>query len=226
MWSLGVGVLSTFFALAITVVIVIYRPFTSKKKELPKQPSGPRAVLVVSDHQFEVPCVALAAATFKAHGMHVVLASQSGGDSTPDKQSLQTKIAKEAGDRQDPVWMEVLNMAHATVPLERIKAHSTTAIFIAGGPLMLNNLRHTDLSGSSPSPFCAYLRRLCVQVHAGGGVIGAVGHGVRGLPDEAELQGDRPGTRRFAGSLDSEVEQVTARMVLARDDNEEPPASE
>ena len=199
----------------VAVVLIYFRPFSSKKKKpAPAKPTGPRAVIVIGDHEFEVPCVAMAATIFKLGGMHVVLASASGGDCIPEKSSLETPIAKEAGDRQDPVWMEVLNQAHTTVPLERVKAAETAILFVAGGPQMLRDLRQTTLAGSSPSPFCAFLQRLCVQVHAGGGVIGAVGHGVRGLPEEAALQ--EPGVRRFAGRLDSAVEEIADSMLAAR----------
>ena len=70
---------------------------------------------------------------------------------------------------------------------------------------MLANVRDTDLRGARPSEFGLALRRLAKDVHDRGGAIGAVGHGVHGLPTGDELPGAE---RRIIGRLDSEAERV------------------
>ena len=93
------------------------------------------------------------------------------------------------------------------------------ALFIAGGPRMLADLRQTDLSGASPTPYCLTLRALAEEVLAAGGAVGAVGHGVRGLPGEEGARHERC----FEGHLDSAAEEVAKQVVAARTP---PPAAE
>ena len=106
------------------------------------------------------------------------------------------------------MWLAVLKGAAKPVAVERCKAEAFEALFIAGGAKMLRDLRHSDLSGHSPSPFCATLHALATGMLDAGGVVGAVGHGVRGLP-AAEHE------RRFCGNVDSEAESTARAMVAA-----------
>ena len=178
--------------------------------------TGPLALIIVSDDEFEVPCVAVAATALKSCGLEFKLASRSGRSTRPDKRSLEQPESKRAAAREDPVWLSVFELAQkGPTALARVSAHDADLLFIAGGPRMLADLRDTDLRGATPSPFCLALQRLAADVHAAGGVIGAVGHGVRGLPSAADLQG-ADGERRFVGRLDSSAEETVRDMLAAR----------
>jgi hypothetical protein len=107
-------------------------------------------------------------------------------------------------------------MASQPMPVARVRASEAAILFIAGGPKMLANVRDTDLRGAKPSEFGLALRRLASEVHGCGGAIGAVGHGVHGLPTETELPGAE---RRFVGRLDSEVERVAIECCHASGHN-------
>ena len=120
--------------------------------------------------------------------MRLMLASSSGRASRPEQRSLESDVAKAAADRGDPVWHGVLEKLHSgPVPLAKLQAGRIALLFIAGGRRMLSDLRQADLGGASPTPFCRALKKLAIEVHDRGGVIGAVGHGSHGLPDAAEL---------------------------------------
>ena len=196
-----------FVSLAVVYLVVRYgwhrRGVSSKK-------AGPRAVIVVSDDTFELPCVATAAAVFDACGLEWAIASCKGRSTNPESRSLDQQASKRAAERADRVWYEVLDMVRSPAQLLRLRASEIRVLFIAGGPHMLADLRQTDLSGSSPTPFCIELRRLAAEVHTHGGAIGAVGHGVHGLPGEAELSGGPE--RRLAGRLGSAAEDIARRM--------------
>ena len=63
----------------------------------------PCAFIVVSDDEFEVPCVAMAATAFKAGGMAVAYVSRSGRVLRPDPRSFEHKESKAAAARHDSV---------------------------------------------------------------------------------------------------------------------------
>ena len=197
-----------FVSLAVVYMAVRYGWY---RRGVGSKPAGPRAVIVVSDDTFELPCVATAAGVFDSCGLDWVIASRKGRSTSPDARSLDQQASKRAAERSDRVWLEVLDMVSSPTPLLRLRAREICVLFIAGGPRMLAELRQTDLSGSSPTPFCIELRRLAAEVHTRGGAIGAVGHGVHGLLGEAELSGGPE--RRLAGRLDSAAEDIARRML-------------
>ena len=129
---------------------------------------------------------------------------------------MKSRVAEAAAAKQDPTWLWVLKTCSNKLPaLSQFTASKYVAVFIAGGPRALRDLRQTDLHGKRPSPFCVELQKFCKQVLDRGGVVGATGHGTLGLPPlSAEEQCDYAG-RFFSGSLDSAATAVTGKMTSA-----------
>ena len=196
MWSLGEVensrklVAIALLALVVGIGVFFYHRRAKALAARNRKPARPKAFIVVSDESFEVPCVALAMTVFRRARLDVVLATQQGKRTTPDARSLETPVAKAAAARNDPVWLKVLDMGNGPRALSRVRTSDVAALFIAGGPRMLADLRQTDLSGASPTPYCLTLRALAEEVLAAGGAVGAVGHGVRG---EVRGRGRVPG---------------------------------
>jgi len=206
-------IVSAFLLLYGIYTICVQASKWTEKRRTEEAAKQPKAVIVVSAPTFEVPCVAAAAAVFEQAGLGFRLASSKGGRLEPDADSLKEHPAAKAAElRRDPTWLAVLKQAGSTVPVSRIFAaeRMPRILFIAGGRNALRELRQTDLQGSSPTPFCDEMHRLCLAVHNGGGAIGATGHGVRGLP---AIPADAK--RRTAGNLDSSAESTAKALVAS-----------
>jgi len=194
--------------------------FRSRRKKQ-VAPDKPQALIIVSSGEFELPCVALAAKAFRAANLGVVLCNAEGGASQPDKFSMQSAVAKEAEANKDEAWLTVLKSASEKMPaLFQLRPDHFVAVFIAGGPRALKDLRETTLHGKSPTFFCEDLQDFCSRVLKRGGVVGATGHGVHGLPPTPK---DGQAERIFRGEFDSRVTQVVGDMADALPDEVRPP---
>ena len=194
-------------ALAFVVALAVWR--FRRRKQSPVK----RVLIVVGQPTFEVPCAANAVAIFRRAGLTPALVTLSGGRVDPDKHSLEGTASKAAEQRSDAAWFAVLQNATKTTPLSSCVASRTAAVFVAGGASALKGLRQTDFTGSSPTPFCLALRAFCADVLKAGGVVGATGHGVHGLPEDEHARG------RFAGSLDSAATSIARAMVATMEDS-------
>jgi putative intracellular protease/amidase len=146
----------------------------------------------------------------------VVFASDSGGASQPEQDSLESKVAKEAEQKNDPRWIEVLRKATSGIPkLTALRPTDFKAVFVPGGASALRNLRQTNMGGSSPSAFCQELQRFSMAVLQADGVVGATGHGTRGLPVLPPEVAASCKERLFSGEFDSAATQTAHAMVQA-----------
>ncbi|KAL3913430.1 MAG: hypothetical protein SGPRY_007981 [Prymnesium sp.] len=175
-----------------------------------------RVLIVMSSSEFEVPCVALAYKTFTSAGLDVTLCSSTGGPSHPDAASMKKPVSEAAANRRDPAWLHVLQTSSAEISrMAQHRPSSFVAIFIAGGPRALRDLRQTDLKGHQPTPFCLSVRDFGKQVLGQGGVVGATGHGLHGLPQLSEDEKVSYADKIFSGVYDSSTNDVTAAMTHA-----------
>ena len=205
-------------AVVTLLVIVLFFYLRKRKKAADRRKSmasGPKAIIVVSDGVFEVNSVATAYKAFSERGLRVVLASQSGEPTRPEQRSLESPMSKAAAENQDPAWLAVFAKCGDKGPaaLKTMRPANTAIVYVSGGARMLFDLRQSDLSGPSPTAYCAALRRLSEEVHRRGGVIGGVGHGLHGVP---EIEGGS--VRRVVGRLDSAAEEVAKEMLQRWDE--------
>ena len=186
--------------------------------------SGPQALIVLSSQGFPVGSAAAAVTAFRAAGLQVVMSTREGGQASPEPASLQTKqaiAASQEGGKPDPVWLWVLRTAQQGVrPFAQCKPERFLAVYVAGGPAMLQDLMSYELSGRTPTPFCEALRSFCADVAQAGGVVGAAGHGTHALPlrkaADAADAADAAGIwqeRCFSSNLDSGAAATVEAMV-------------
>ena len=196
------------------VVFLIFRWKSSSGSAAEKEPERDRVLIVVSSKEFQVPCVAQATIVFNAAGLGVALCSSTGGTSQPEADSMKSPIAEAAAQKGDKSWLHVLQTSSGPLPqLARLRPKNFVGLFIAGGPRALRDLRQTDLQGHSPSPFCEELQAFGLQMLRQGGVLGATGHGVPGLPAlSADEKAEHAG-RFFSGDLDSAATETAKQMV-------------
>lgn len=215
MWPIGAREAVLFLAFLATIAFVLLRG-----KQRGGRRSGPQALIVLSSQGFPVGSAAAAVTAFRTAGLQIVLCTREGGQASPEPASLQTKqalAASQEGGKPDPVWLWVLRTAQQGVrPFARCKPEQFLAVYVAGGPAMLQDLMCYELSGRTPTPFCEALRACCAAVAQAGGVVGATGHGTHALPSRtaADVIGSWQ-ERCFSGSLDSEAAETVAAMVCA-----------
>ena len=183
--------------------------------------SGPQALIVLSSQGFPVGSAAAAVTAFRTAGLQIVMSTREGGQASPEVASLQTKqaiAASQEGGKPDPVWLWVLRTAQQGVrPFAECKPEQIVAVYVTGGPAMLQDLMSYELSGRTPTPFCEALRSFCADVAQAGGVVGAAGHGTHALPPRTAADAtDAAGSwqeRCFSSNLDSGAADTVAAMV-------------
>ena len=183
--------------------------------------SGPQALIVLSSQGFPVGSAAAAVTAFRTAGLQIVMSTREGGKASPEVASLQTKeaiAASQEGGKPDPVWLWVLRTAQQGVrPFAQCKPEQFLAVYVTGGPAMLQDLMSYELSGRTPTPFCGALRSFCADVAQAGGVVGAAGHGTHALPPRTAADAtDAAGSwqeRCFSSNLDSGAADTVAAMV-------------
>ena len=203
-----------FIVLATILVAVLRRRGGSAR-------SGPQALIVLSSQGFPVGSAAAAVTAFRTAGLQIVMSTREGGKASPEVASLQTKeaiAASQEGGKPDPVWLWVLRTAQQGVrPFAQCKPEHFLAVYVTGGPAMLQDLMSYELSGRTPTPFCEALRSFCADVAQAGGVVGAAGHGTHALPphtaaDAADAACSWQG-RLSSSNLDSGTADTVAAMV-------------
>ena len=119
-----------------------------------KRPSGPQALIVLPAQGYPAGSVVAAITAFRLAGLEVVMATRDGAPANPEPESLKTKEGVAAEKREDPVWLWVLRTAQKRLrPLSSCKPDQFVAIFVVGGPAMLQELMQHELSGRTPTPF-------------------------------------------------------------------------
>lgn len=183
--------------------------------------SGPQALIVLSSQGFPVGSAAAAVTAFRTAGLQIVMSTREGGQASPEVASLQTKqaiAASQEGGKPDPVWLWVLRTAQQGVrPFAQCKSEQFLAVYVTGGPAMLQDLMSYELSGRTPTPFCEALRSFCAGVAQAGGVVGAAGHGTHALPPHTAADATNAARswqgRCFSSNLDSGAADTVAAMV-------------
>ena len=208
--------LSVFLALATLALVLLRRQRSGSGAS-----SGPQALIVLSSQGFPVGSAAAAVTAFRTAGLQIVMSTREGGQASPEVASLQTKqaiAASQEGGKPDPVWLWVLRTAQQGVrPFAECKPEQIVAVYVTGGPAMLQDLMSYELSGRTPTPFCGALRSFCADVAQAGGVVGAAGHGTHALPPRTAADAtDAAGSwqeRCFSSNLDSGAADTVAAMV-------------
>lgn len=199
------------------VTVAVARKWLFSSRQQTKS-SLPKVLVVLSDGTFDVPSAAAAAKTFQKGGrLQVVLSTPSGRATTPDAESLRRPAAITAADRQDKAWLRVIRGCEAPMAFAKCRAPDFAAVYVSGGPRMLRDLNQVELSGRTPTPFAKALRTFAENILEAGGVVGAVGHGVHGvpsLPSGTHTDGDG-GSGVFVGRLDSDAEKTAESMLAA-----------
>lgn len=203
-----------FIVLATILVAVLRRRGGSAR-------SGPQALIVLSSQGFPVGSAAAAVTAFRTAGLQIVMSTREGGKASPEVASLQTKeaiAASQEGGKPDPVWLWVLRTAQQGVrPFAQCKPEHFLAVYVTGGPAMLQDLMSYELSGRTPTPFCEALRSFCADVAQAGGVVGAAGHGTHALPPHTAADATDAACswqgRLSSSNLDSGTADTVAAMV-------------
>ena len=209
------------YALALIVLATIVLVLLLRWRRGGSVRSGPQALIVLSSQGFPVGSAAAAVTAFRTAGLQIVMSTREGGKASPEVASLQTKeaiAASQEGGKPDPVWLWVLRTAQQGVrPFAQCKPEQFLAVYVTGGPAMLQDLMSYELSGRTPTPFCEALRSFCAGVAQAGGVVGAAGHGTHALPPHTAADATNAARswqgRCFSSNLDSGAADTVAAMA-------------
>ena len=116
-----------------------------------------------------------------------------------------------------PLRRKAASPTQGVRPFAQCKPEHFLAVYVTGGPAMLQDLMSYELSGRTPTPFCEALRSFCADVAQAGGVVGAAGHGTHALPPHTAADATDAACswqgRLSSSNLDSGTADTVAAMV-------------